>query len=68
MKCIRCDQEARAVCQLCGRAVCAEHISERRFVSGFTSKGGWWSLGENAVEVRDAVWCGLCHPEYRGTA
>lgn len=65
MKCIKCEKEARAVCQFCGRAVCAEHISERRFVCGFTSVGGLFSFKDNAFSVEDAVWCGLCHPEYQ---
>jgi len=68
MKCIHCEEEARAVCQFCGRAVCEEHISEKRFVSGFTAIGQILSLTDNAVEVDDAVWCGLCHPNYRRSA
>jgi hypothetical protein len=64
MKCIKCENEARAVCQFCGRAVCQEHISEQRFVSGYTSLGGIWSSTDNAFSVDDAVWCGMCHPEY----
>lgn len=68
MKCIRCEQEARAVCQFCGRAVCEEHIQTGRFVSGYSAKSGFWSLTENAVSVDDAVWCGECHPKYHGTS
>jgi hypothetical protein len=56
------------VCQFCGRAVCAEHISQQRFVTGFTSVAGIWSFKDNAVSVEDAVWCGLCHPEYQGSS
>ena len=67
MKCITCDNEARAVCQFCGRAVCADHIQPRRFVSGYASVGGIFSFSDNAVSVDDAVWCGLCHPEYHSS-
>ncbi|MDD5350765.1 MAG: hypothetical protein PHQ12_11195 [Chthoniobacteraceae bacterium] len=67
MKCIHCEEEAQAVCQFCGRAVCKKHLSTGRFVSGFTSVGGVLSFTNNGVSVDDAVWCGLCHPEYRRT-
>jgi hypothetical protein len=30
--------------------------------------GGIWSFKDNAFSVDDAVWCGLCHPEYQGTS
>lgn len=65
MKCSQCDNEASAICQFCGRAVCADHSSNARFVSGFSSVGGWASATDNAVEVDDAVHCGICHPKYR---
>jgi len=68
MKCIKCENEARAVCQFCGRAVCAEHIAEKRFVTGFTSPGGILSFQDNALSVDDAVWCGICHPYYHRSA
>ena len=68
MKCIKCEKEARAVCQFCGRAVCETHLQEQRFVSGYTSIGGIWSTRDNAVSVDDAVWCGECHPEYQRSA
>jgi hypothetical protein len=68
MKCIKCEEEARAVCKFCGRAVCKEHIEQGRFVSGYTGSAGFWSMGDNAVSVDDAVWCGECHPEYHGTS
>ncbi len=64
MKCIKCEKEARAVCQLCGRAVCEDHIEEKRFASGFSAPGGIFTFKYNAVSLNDAVWCGLCHPEY----
>ena len=68
MKCIRCEKDARAICQFCGRAVCEDHISAMRFVSGYTSTGTWLSFTDNAVSVEDAVHCGICHPEYVRTA
>jgi len=64
MKCIKCENEARAVCQFCGRAVCADHIQTQRFVSGFSSFGGILSFSDNALSVHDAVWCGICTPSY----
>ncbi|MCX6967814.1 MAG: hypothetical protein NTZ46_08575 [Verrucomicrobia bacterium] len=68
MKCIHCEEEARAVCKFCGHAVCKEHIQQGRFVSGYTTPGHWLSRTANAVSVDDAVWCGLCHPEYQITS
>ena len=68
MKCISCDKEAQAICKFCGRAVCADHISEQRYPSGFANKAGWWSPQPNGVAIRDAVWCGFCHPEFSGTS
>ena len=56
MKCIKCENEARADC--------ANHIQTQRFVSGFSSVGGVWSWGDNALSVDDAVWCGICTPQY----
>lgn len=67
MKCITCGEEAVAICQFCGRAVCQEHIQQDSFTSGFSAKGGFWNMQENAVRVQDAVWCGVCHPEHRMT-
>lgn len=67
MKCIKCENEAQAVCQFCGRAVCADHIEERRFVSGYSTKAGVWNFMDTAVKVEDAVSCGVCHPEYFST-
>ena len=64
MKCIKCDEQASAVCQFCGRAVCKEHIQHKRFVSGYTSFGGILSPTDNAFSVEDAVWCGACQPKY----
>ena len=68
MKCILCDKEAQAICKFCGRAVCKEHMGEQRYPSGFANKAGFWSPRPNGVVVPDAVWCGLCHPEFSGTS
>ena len=65
MKCTQCDDDAKAICQFCGRAVCDKHIQTKRFVSGFTSVGGMLSATDNAFSVDDAVWCGTCHPKYQ---
>ena len=68
MKCIKCEEEARAVCQFCGRAVCKAHIQENRFVSGYRSVGGILSFTDNAFSVDTAVWCGICRPDYHASA
>jgi hypothetical protein len=67
MKCVQCENEASAICQFCGRAVCADHISTLRFVSGYTPMLPRFSKTENAVSVADAVHCGVCHPEFSRT-
>ena len=67
MKCIHCGADAVAVCQFCGRAVCGEHLATKLFATGYTGKGGFWNVDDNAVRVEDAVHCGICHPEYRTT-
>lgn len=68
MKCAECGEEASAICKFCGRAVCKEHIKTDLYVSGYSSKAGFYSLSSNAVRVEDAVWCGTCHPVYKTTA
>ena len=64
MKCTVCENDAHAVCQLCGRAVCKQHIREKEFISGFRKKT-LMQFKEPGVRVKDAVWCGQCHPEYQ---
>lgn len=64
MTCIKCDQEAKAICKFCGRAVCKPHIQEKRFATGYTAVGGMLSATDNAFSLEDAVWCGTCHPAY----
>jgi hypothetical protein len=68
MKCISCDEEARAICKFCGRAVCKMHIAERRYVSGFTSFGKLFALTDNGISIDDAVWCQKCNPVPRRTS
>ena len=68
MKCVKCGTDAVAICKFCGRAVCEEHIQTQAFASGFSAKGGFWNMQENAVRIRDAVWCGVCHPEHKTTS
>ena len=68
MKCITCEKEARAICKFCGRAVCEEHIQERRYVTGFTGTGGVLSFSNNGLSIEQAVWCGQCQPEEKRTA
>lgn len=64
MKCSKCDDEAKAICKFCGRAVCKLYIQTKRFATGFTSVAGMLSAADNALCVDDAVWCGMCHPKY----
>jgi len=68
VKCIHCGSDAVAVCKFCGRVVCNDHITTGLFVSGYSAKSGWWSMQDNALRVEDAVACGICHPEYKGTS
>jgi hypothetical protein len=58
MKCIKCDKDAHAVCQFCGRAVCRDHIQPRKLVSGHASALS--VAASTIIDVEDAVWCGLC--------
>lgn len=59
MKCFSCENEARAVCRFCGRAVCEEHVKSRPFVQAVY-------LGSQGIPkviaVKDAVYCGICVP------
>ena len=68
MKCIECENDARAICKFCGRAVCEKHIQERRYVTGYTGVGGILSASNNALSIDNAVWCGQCAPEEKRTA
>jgi len=66
MKCICCDEEARAICRFCGRAVCREHIQQERFIVGYNSRAtGFFESSLRVLSVPDAVWCGQCRPRNR---
>ena len=69
MKCFHCEQIASAVCQFCGRAACREHVEgKKKFFSGFKAFGGMLSMEDCALEVPNAIWCGICHVEYRASS
>ena len=68
MKCIKCNEEASAICKFCGRAVCVKHVQTSLFASGYSAKTGAWNMNDNAIRVEDAVYCGVCHPEYKMTS
>jgi hypothetical protein len=70
VKCFYCENEARAVCQFCGRGVCRDHAKTAVFHSGFGQKikDNLWPSGlDTGVTVKNAVWCGLCSVEYQRT-
>ena len=70
MKCWNCEEDARAVCQFCGRFVCKEHAKTKPFYSGYGQKckDNLWPSGSlTGFGVEDAVWCGQCHVEYQKT-
>ncbi|MHB8897948.1 MAG: hypothetical protein ACYC6Y_04315 [Thermoguttaceae bacterium] len=70
MKCFFCDNDARAVCRFCGRAVCGGHSKTKEFHSGYGQKGKdllWPSGSETGVSIQDAVWCGKCFVQYQRT-
>lgn len=64
MKCIWCEEEARAICRFCGRSVCREHIQQERFIVGYRSRGFLGGSVPRVLSVSDAVWCGKCHPKH----
>jgi hypothetical protein len=67
MKCVSCEREARAICKFCGRAVCEEHLAERRYVTGYTGVFALLSSTDNGLSIEDAVWCQKCHPDPKRT-
>ncbi len=70
MKCIFCDEEARAICKFCGCAICSIHRKTKVFLSGFGKKtrSAIFDSGSNSgVRVNDASWCGKCDVEYEKT-
>jgi hypothetical protein len=68
MKCISCENDARAICKFCGRAVCQDHIAHRRYVTGYTTYGGIFAFSNNGLSIEDAVWCQICNPQEIRTA
>jgi len=67
MKCIACENEARALRKFCGRAVCQQHISQQRYVTGYSRTGGRLAFTDIGLSIQDTVWCGICHPESKRT-
>jgi hypothetical protein len=60
MKCFECNEDAQAICKFCGRAVCSVCAREARYHSGFSRKLSLFSVGQSAVIVENAIWCGKC--------
>ena len=65
VNCFECDGPAIAICKFCGNAVCHEHRSTGRYVTGWRAWGAgtFRDFGSNRadlVEVLDATWCGRC--------
>jgi len=70
MKCFACEDDARAVCQFCGRAVCTSHRKSHVLYLGFGTKTRnaiFDSGSETGYRIRDASWCGECRPEPQKT-
>ncbi len=60
MKCFHCDDDARGVCQFCGRALCKEHMKKMPAI--LTIYIGAANMPK-AVVVSDALFCGVCKPQ-----
>ncbi len=60
MKCFHCDEDARGVCQFCGRALCKEHMKKMPAI--LTIYIGAANMPK-AVVVSDALFCGVCKPQ-----
>ena len=61
MKCIKCNNDAVAVCKFCGRAVCKTHLQTMNYIVSV-----YPSTSKNvlkALVVADAVYCGICKPQ-----
>ncbi len=61
MRCIHCDNEARGICRFCGRALCADHQTNKMpyIVTIYVGSGNV----PKAVVVGDVLWCGMCKPQ-----
>ncbi len=60
MKCFHCDEDARGVCNFCGRALCRAHM--RKMPSILTIYVGEANVPK-AIVVSDALFCGVCRPQ-----
>ncbi len=60
MKCFHCDDDARGVCQFCGRALCKSHMKKMPAI--LTIYVGEANIPK-AVVVSDALFCGVCKPQ-----
>ena len=58
MKCNECGDEATAICKFCGRAVCRGHTQEMPYPTGYPRDS--FGKRDNAVRIKNAVWCGTC--------
>jgi hypothetical protein len=60
MKCWFCEQDARAVCHFCGRAVCKDHASK---MSSFVAMFLGGKNTPKGLAVANVIWCGECEPQ-----
>ena len=60
MKCWFCEEESRAVCAFCGRAVCKDHASS---MSNFLVMYLGGQETPKGLAVANVVWCGECQPQ-----
>ena len=60
MKCYSCEQTARGICRFCGRALCEDHMQNRKpyILTIYVGK----DHTPKAVVVEDALYCGECKP------
>ena len=61
MKCMRCDEQAEAVCALCGQAVCSNRLQTLNCI--ITVYRSTTKRVTKAPVVADAVFCGLSKPQ-----
>jgi len=71
MKCWHCENEAKAICIFCGRAICPAHRQVKVHYAGYGTKNRHYPGAldpipldyrgsRTATVVRDASWCGVC--------
>lgn len=56
--CNQCDEQARGICQLCGRGVCSQHHSSLPSLVAIYGQDP-----PRAIVVSDTLWCGICRPQ-----